>query len=230
VLNSVKHNVDDLYDLPITKADPRLTELLAMTLGFKVKRKYDQEQLAALVSILPSLLKYKGTEYAIILAIEALIKSSGVLGDFDAGNEQFFKITNSHIDITLPKELIDITLFTDLLPYILPAGMTYRINRKTQALRAYETFLTHDGELRAACEWESDVNDGIYNYNLAVKDPSLSTLFNSTNGTPEFTNFKATKAGELYTLNSGLLDNSIIPEIDMLNHNSDPDYSIVQNE
>ena len=60
VLNSVKHTVDDLYDLPNSKADPKLTELLAMTLGFKVKRNYDQDQLRALVAALPRILKYKG--------------------------------------------------------------------------------------------------------------------------------------------------------------------------
>ena len=48
VLNSVKHNVDDLYDLPNNQADIKLTELLALTLGFKVKRNYDQKQLSAL--------------------------------------------------------------------------------------------------------------------------------------------------------------------------------------
>ena len=42
VLNSVKHNVDTIYDLPNVKHDAKLSELLAMTLGFKVKRNYDQ--------------------------------------------------------------------------------------------------------------------------------------------------------------------------------------------
>ena len=57
VLNSVKHNVDGLYELPNTKTDTRLAELLAMTLGFKIRRRYNQEQLAALVSIFPQLLQ-----------------------------------------------------------------------------------------------------------------------------------------------------------------------------
>jgi hypothetical protein len=34
------------------------------------------------------------------------------------------------IEVTLPKDLVDTTLFVDLLDYILPAGVTYRIIRK----------------------------------------------------------------------------------------------------
>lgn len=228
VLNSVKHNVDDIYDLPMSKADPRLTELLALTLGFKVRRKYDQDQLAALVSILPSLLKYKGTKYAVVLAIQALIKSSGVIGDFDASLPQFFNVTKSHIDITLPKDLIDITLFTDLLPYILPAGMTYRINRKTQKVLYPETDLAFDGEVRAASHWYSDYDSAL---NIAVKSPSLSVLFNSGNSTPEFTNFKTDKHEQQFILNTGLLDNSLIPAVDVqINNPATADYTVTQNE
>ena len=80
VLNSVKHNVDSLYSLPLTAGNTRLTELLAMTLGFTIKRNYDKKQLSALVSVLPSILKYKGTEKAIVIAAEAIIKASGTGG------------------------------------------------------------------------------------------------------------------------------------------------------
>ena len=52
LLNYAKTNVDMLYLLPNgIEADTRATELLATTLGFKLRRNYDKEQLAALVSI-----------------------------------------------------------------------------------------------------------------------------------------------------------------------------------
>lgn len=126
VLNSVKHNVDDMYNLPDIGGDPKLTELLALTLGFKVKRNYDKKQLAALVSVLPYLLKYKGTTQAIMTAAEALITATGSLGTTDVD------IKGTEVEVTLPNDLTDITLFLDILDYILPAGMTCHIKRKTE--------------------------------------------------------------------------------------------------
>lgn len=126
VLNYVKTNADMLYLLPDgIKTDTRATELLAMTLGFKPKRNYDKDQLAALVSIFPQLLKIKGTIQAIELAGNALVKAAGVNGVFDCDLE------NHVLTVKIPQELADITLFMDLLPYILPFGIRVSIVRTT---------------------------------------------------------------------------------------------------
>jgi hypothetical protein len=125
VLNSVKHNVDGIYNMPDAKANAKLAELLAVTLGFKVRRNYDLKQLTALVSIIPSILKHKGTERAVEMAGNALIAASGTPGSFE------YEFSNHHLEVIIPDKLVDITLFTDILPYILPAGMTCRITRKT---------------------------------------------------------------------------------------------------
>ena len=124
VLNSVKHNVDDLYHLPTAGANAKIAELLAMTLGFKVKRNYDQEQLTALATILPTVLRYKGTKKAIQMAADALIMASGALGAAKVEMDGY------ELRVILPKDLIDIALFIDLLDYILPAGITCRIDRQ----------------------------------------------------------------------------------------------------
>ncbi len=126
VLNYVKTNADMLYLLPNDiEADTRTTELLATTLGFKLRRNYDKAQLAALVSIFPQLLKIKGTKKAIDIAGNALVKASGVPGAFTS------EIENHTLTIKIPIELSDITLFIDLLPYILPFGMEVSIVRTT---------------------------------------------------------------------------------------------------
>lgn len=133
VLNYIKTNVDMLYLLPNgIEEDTRATELLALTLGFKLRRNYDKAQLAALVSIFPQLLKLKGTIKAIELAGNALVKASGVPGTFkaefalDANGERTHELL-----IKIPIELSDITLFMDLLPYILPFGLRVSIVRTT---------------------------------------------------------------------------------------------------
>jgi hypothetical protein len=129
-LNYVKTNVDMLYLLPNgIEEDTRATELLATTLGFKLRRNYDKKQLAALVSIFPQLLKVKGTLAAINLAGNALVKASGVPGEFSIDPKELEK---THVlTIKIPIELSDITLFLDLLPYILPFGIRVSIIRAT---------------------------------------------------------------------------------------------------
>lgn len=126
VLNYAKTNADMLYLLPNgIETDTRATELLATTLGFKLRRNYDKAQLAALVSIFPRLLKMKGTKTAIDLAGNALVKASGVPGTFAS------ELKDHILTIKIPIELSDITLFIDLLPYILPFGIRVSIVRST---------------------------------------------------------------------------------------------------
>ena len=195
VLNSVKHNVDDIYHLPNVKADPRLTELLAMTLGFKVRRNYDQKQLAALVSIIPYILKYKGTKKAVMIAGEALITASGSTGVFEC------EVKDNVLEVLLPKELIDTTLLIDLLPYILPAGMSCRIVRRTQEKEDINTLLyLQDSPI---ARWYADVGWDV----SEQKDTGISGLFDiDSEKETIFTNY--TNSGEL---NAGLLSNLVIP-------------------
>lgn len=210
VLNSVKHNVDDLYDLPNSKADPRLTELLAMTLGFKVKRNYNQEQLKALVAALPRILKYKGTKTAIDMAGNALIAASGAIGNFDS------EVKDGELTVTLPKSLIDISLFTDLLPYILPAGMTCHIVRKNQVDREYQTKLVQQNSMLA--EWVHDLGWDDTRHTTT----GLANMFNTGYSFEPYANF-VDKDGnrplnneltqDNRVLNTGLLDNSVIPAL-----------------
>ena len=202
VLNSVKHNVDDLYNLPNTQADDRLTELLAMTLGFKIKRNYDKNQLAILVSILPSILKHKGSEKAVRIALDALVASSGAVGDTDLA------IKNNCLEVRLPESFSDKTLFIDLLPYIMPAGLTVHI--------IVDTYITADGidsievgySDKLHSNWFADVSWNTQD----LKTEGLAGLYEASNA--NFANFKnytdSDDSGPI-NLNAGLLDNTIIP-------------------
>jgi hypothetical protein len=194
VLNSVKHNVDGLYELPNTTADTKLTELLAMTLGFKVKRNYDQKQLAALVAVLPRILKYKGTAEAITMAGKALIATSGAVGSITV------EVSKGELSVKLPKNLVDVSLFTDLLPYILPAGMACRVIRTDVVDRSYETKFNYNDTVLAAVVPDFDWNGnyiGLANIFDIPGEPIFANFKNNNNSTP--------------TPNIGLLDNSIIP-------------------
>jgi hypothetical protein len=211
VLNSVKHNVDDLYNLPDNKADAKLTELLAMTLGFKVKRNYDQNQLKALVAALPRILKYKGTKAAVDMAGNALIAASGASGIFSS------EIKDGVLEVTFPVSLVDISLFTDLLNYILPAGMTFHIIRKNEIKYNKSTEVGFDTTYTAA--WISDID-------REANEKGLSNMFKGTiSQHSDFANFISIKNedGTIINLpNIGLLNNTIIPIINEDNDLTSP--------
>ena len=202
VLNAVKHNVDDLYFIPNAKTDPRITELLAMTLGFKLKRNYDQKQLATLVSILPSILKYKGSKTAIMLTGYALVRAAGSTGKFEC------EIKDNCLEITLPEKQVDTTLFMDLLPYILPAGLTCRVVNNTDDTGdtttnlAYNDTIIHTGEWVNDLSWNGDSNE----------IEGLAGLYNVSENNPAFTNYLKVSESE-YDLNLGLLANTVIPDV-----------------
>lgn len=202
VLNSVKHNVDDLYDLPNTKADPRLTELLAMTLGFKVKRNYNQKQLEALVNVIPSILKYKGSKKAVELACHALIKASGAQGITN------IEETDNCVSIQLPETLVDTILLRDLLPYILPAGMTVRIVTRTDLDTGADDIEVGFYDIPYA-SWQPDLT-----WSSAKNDSEgPATMFNDSaiiDNKPVFSNFIGS---DIANLNAGILDNSVIPAL-----------------
>ena len=208
VLNSVKHNVDDLYDLPNNKADPRLTELLAMTLGFKVKRNYDQDQLRALVAALPRILRYKGTKTAVDMAGNALIAASGAIGSFSS------EVNNGELEVIFPENLVDISLFTDLLPYVLPAGMTCHIVRTNRVVNNYTTELGYQDTVLA--EWLPDL---VWNEEEQTTT-GLAHLFNVGSEFSEFANYQRSRGDTIDSrslserFNAGLLDNTVIPTLE----------------
>lgn len=199
VLNSVKHNVDSLYGLPNAKVDTRLAELLAMTLGFKVKRNYDQKQLAALVEALPRILKYKGTKYAVDMAGEALIAASGAVGS------TLSEVVGCELRVTLPTTLVDVSLFTDLLPYILPAGMTCRIIRSDAKRTAALTKVGYMDTLVATFIPDVEFSTA------GIR--GLATMYNIQNEN-EITTFANYLNNDKNTPNLGLLTNSVILGLD----------------
>jgi hypothetical protein len=218
VLNSIKHNVDDIYALPDNQADHKLTEVLAMTLGFKIKRNYDQVQLRALAVVLPRILKYKGTKYAVDIAGRALLAASGASGSYRS------EVRDGELYVIFPETLVDITLFNDLLVYILPAGMTCHVARTDILEAGIQTI--YDYNERLIAQWLPDVawDDD------AQVSVGLSNMFDIPAEQPIFSNFDSELAP-----NIGLLDNSVIP---MLNNvlistnpkREEPDYTTEENE
>lgn len=196
VLNSVKHNIDDIYKLPNCPENIDITELLAFTLGFKVRRNYDKNQLAAIATILPTLLKYKGTQKAIDLLGQALIKASGARGTYMSS------VKNHVLEVILPKEHIDINLFLDILPYILPAGLRCKIIRRTIHQNSINTEAGYETAIKAMVVKDYEINKLHSDILTATAD------FHNVLGTD---NSQYTPESERFNPNIGIMDNNIIP-------------------
>lgn len=200
VLNYSKHNSEVLYNLPVDTLDNKFAELLAITLGFKIRRNYNKDQLAALANIMPNIFKYKGTITAIILAGRALLKTTGSNISF---NEDSVFIEDEVLSILLPKDLVDTTLFMDLLPYIAPAGITCKIIRKARESFSLPPIQVHVKSRAITSVW---------------LDRDLARLFNTNieRDSIKYTNMElAAISGntEDRKANIGILDTSIIPSL-----------------
>lgn len=138
VLNSVKTDADLLYHLPLsTDSDEKLLELLAFTLGFKPKHQYNARQLKAICSVFAEILKHKGSIKALKIACEALFNAMDVDQaldyDFTEGKDK------TELNLYIPPEFDDITILTDLLTYVLPAGMSCNIIKELHIKSASNT-------------------------------------------------------------------------------------------
>ena len=137
VLNYSKTNAANLYNLPIGKnMDEQLLNLLALTLGFKPTKNYNSKQLRAICSVLPTILRHKGSIQALVLAINALLAAEGVSQPLD-----YTVNPKQGITLYVAQELTDLSLFTDLLDYLLPAGLSCNVVKESQAIHTAQTTL-----------------------------------------------------------------------------------------
>ena len=138
ILNYVKTSADNVYALPCGKnMDEKLLNLLALTLGFQAKHHYNSKHLEAVCSVLPSVLRKKGSLDAVFEAVNALLSSEGIRQALD-----YYIEPKKYITLYLPEQLTDLTLLQDLLVYILPAGMGCNMVKEIQEVHNVETTIT----------------------------------------------------------------------------------------
>ena len=127
-LNSAKTNADMIYDVPASDAaGSKMIDLLSLTLGFNAIHEYNVKQLAAICSILPTILRLKGTQKAIDLICQTALTAEGITAKY------WSELTdnNGNVALFIPQALSNVSLIEDLLNYILPAGMTYSVSRSS---------------------------------------------------------------------------------------------------
>ena len=121
-------------------SDSSVIELLADTIGFTAKHRYDNKNLLAIIGSFQHLLRNKGSIYAVELAIRILMTAQGLYDKSNIGSiceiaseSEIVKDTDKwKLIIYLPEQLSDIVLLEDLFDYILPAGMIYEIRKYSE--------------------------------------------------------------------------------------------------
>ena len=187
VLNYVKTNADNLYTLPIGKnMDEKLLNLLAFTLGFQSKHHYNSKQLLAICSVLPLILKHKGSLDAILIAVNSILYAEGINQALD------YEFKDNNLVLYLSPDLSDLTLLKDIMIYILPAGIGCDMIKEIQSVNKIETVLTTKDEVTvykdAASKFNKilDVRNDDIKEMLASGKPANNTgmLVNITSGQP----------------------------------------------
>ena len=187
VLNYIKTNADNLYTLPIGKnMDEKLLNLLAFTLGFQSKHHYNSKQLLAICSVLPLILKHKGSLNAILIAVNSILYAEGINQALD------YEFKDNNLILYLSPDLSDLTLLKDIMIYILPAGIGCDMIKEIQSVNKIETILNTNDEITiykdVASKFNKIINprDNEEKIILASGRPAGNTgmLVNITSGQP----------------------------------------------
>lgn len=164
VLNHVKTNADNLYNLPIgDNMNESLLNLLAFTLGFQSKHNYNSKQLLAICSVLPMVLRNKGSLNAITIAVNSLLYAEGIQQALD------YQIDNGNLTLYLPTDLSDLTLLRDLLNYLIPAGMSCALVKEISEVYQIETIVS--AQMDKPTIWVVDNPKDSLNRVLKLDDP-----------------------------------------------------------
>jgi hypothetical protein len=186
VLNSTKTEADLLYSIPLSDtSNDKLLELFALTVGFKANKKYNSKQLRAICKVFPEIMKHKGSIKAIQIACNSLFSANSsaqtLSYDFESENEK------TSLNLYVPQDFEDIPLLTNILSYVLPAGMSCNIIKELQLKTTSVTELSVDDipELYNSGEAKpvNGTNNYLYNNNLLAAIPQFKETTDKTKGT-----------------------------------------------
>lgn len=122
VLNSTRTNVQIIQNLlDIRNIDDKLLNLLALTLGFKANRNYNSMQLRAVCGSLSDIIRNKGNIRSVRYLCNAILTASDIKDSID------HSLKDGLLTIYIPLTLTDTSLLEDLLPYLIPAGISVSI-------------------------------------------------------------------------------------------------------
>lgn len=134
VFNSSKMYIESMNNIKFNKfVDRRLLELIADTLGFNIRHKYDDNNLYFVCKSFKELIRNKGTKKSIENAILLLLRAQGLSDEMSINivNNSDDETEQYTIHIYVSERIKDLVLFKNLLEYILPTGYVYAIHKGT---------------------------------------------------------------------------------------------------
>ena len=159
--NQCKTAADMVRNSPFdANIDVKLLYLLAKTIGFDNRHRYNDVEFKAICSSFVEIMRAKGTLRAIRKTIELFLTAKGVSDAYRLGYlTDGQTVDKTTLSVLIPAEIVDVTLLEDVFDYILPTGMNYVIS-----------FSVGDGDLNTYDVLHADyVNARTYaNGNLGV--------------------------------------------------------------
>ena len=163
---------EQMANFPLSsKSDRRFLELYASTIGFEISHTYHTETLYSFLSVFKSLVRNKGTNKAITLAINTLLSSQHNIKESQVAIDK----ENFNIVVHLPNDIYDSAILDDVFDYILPTGFTYTI---------YTNGIMNSKDQTTSVEHEDRTSKHVFH----AED--LSSVFNPVSDTGELTQNK----------------------------------------
>lgn len=124
IFNYLKNTSSNVFNFTNGEyLDEKLVDLMCLTLGFKQLHSYNIEQLSALCSIFQLAIRNKGNINGIEMILNMLLRVEGISKDCTV----VYKYDTYTLVVYIPIGLKDLTLFYDILSYLLPAGVNLRL-------------------------------------------------------------------------------------------------------
>ncbi len=145
IFNYMKMNADLIENNPLSDdVDDTLVPLLCTSLGFKETHEYNTKQMKGLCSIFIQCLRRKGS----MASIQELLN---LLVNVENENDEAYAEVDMYdpylLNIYMPLSIPDTSLFEDMLKYILPAGMSYRLVREVRVKKEVEDYVYLESDL-----------------------------------------------------------------------------------
>lgn len=179
VFNYMKMNSNLVHTEEI---DDTLVSLVCTTLGFKETHEYNTKELKALCSVFTKCLRNKGSRASVQELLNLLLnvenETSEAFVEVDLENPYL-------LNVFLPANIKDISLFEDVLFYILPAGMSYRIVNEAHIQKYADDTIYFESEFIGKSQEiavKADVANALNMSQLhdSQVDPTISSLTDST--------------------------------------------------
>ena len=137
--NSIKYDIDSMLNILDTNLCPeKLLPLLQTKLGFISNYNLSAKQLRIVLKAFPYLIKNKGSTKGIQQTIQTFLKTQNIFGNVQIDYENKGTSLTYHdgrtvyleniyeVNIGLQTKLLDVSLLTELLKFIIPAGYILR--------------------------------------------------------------------------------------------------------